>query len=166
MSNRILAHLTPAALNYLTSRSHSPPLSSNHSSVSSSLCSQEEKWGNGENGKFRWVWPYDLCPIVSTYAPDSILLCILINDAICPIVKRDSRDFRLTLDRLLSRGCVRWLGPWVADLTILSMISSAVSSVQFTGSSVAEHHGGTRPETIRSKWMNIPEILYGRLKNK
>lgn len=63
----------------------------------------------------------------------------------------DSHDFRLTRDRLLSRGCVRWLGPWVADLTILSMISSAVSSVQFTGSSLAEHHGATRPETERSE---------------
>lgn len=60
----------------------------------------------------------------------------------CP----DSRDFRLTRDRLLSRGCVRWPGPWVADRTIRSMISSAVSSVPFNRSSLAAHHGATRPE--------------------
>lgn len=60
------------------------------------------------------------------------------------------RDLRLTRDRLLSRGCVRWLGPWVADLTILSMISSAVSSAPFTRSSPAGHQGATRTKPTKS----------------
>lgn len=61
-----------------------------------------------------------------------------------------SRDFRLTRERLLSRGCVRWLGPWVAERTIRSMISSAVSSVPFTRSSAAAHQGATRPDEAAS----------------
>lgn len=79
-------------------------------------------------------------------AAEGFSLRAIFNPTISPTV--DSHDFRLALERLLSRGWVLWLGPWVADLTILSMISSAVSSVQFTGSSLAEHHGGTRPKTI------------------
>lgn len=64
-------------------------------------------------------------------------------------VKRpsDSRDLRLALDLFLSRGSVRVLGPWVADLTMRSMISSAASvSVQLGGSSITdEPQGPTRP---------------------
>lgn len=132
---RPYVHLTPASLNRWTSREHLPPLLSNHSSVFSSLCRQDEK-----------------CIItVFAHAVDCMSLCMIINNANWPRV--DSHDFRLARDRLLSRGCVRWLGPWVADLTILSMISSAVSSVQFTASSLAEHHGGTHPKEVRSEWI-------------
>lgn len=44
-------------------------------------------------------------------------------------------DLRLALDLLLSRGWVLVPGPWVADLTIRSMISSAASSPQVWASS-------------------------------
>lgn len=114
MSKGILAQLKPAALNYLTSRSHSPPLSSNHSSVSSSLCSQEEKWGSGENGKFWWIWAYDLCLIVFTYAHDSILLCIIINYAICPIVKKTHMIFGwLGIASFLEDASAGWAPEWL-----------------------------------------------------
>lgn len=71
----------------------------------------------------------------------------LASSVVKPLFNVLLNDLRLARERLLSRGCVRGPGPWVADRTILSMISSAVSSVQFTGSSLAVHHGGTRPRT-------------------
>lgn len=76
--------------------------------------------------------------------------CMVVFDQVWAHTQ-DAHDFLLSRDRLLSRGSVLGLGPWVADRTILSIISSAVSSVQFKGSSLAEHHGATRPETNTAK---------------
>lgn len=60
------------------------------------------------------------------------------------------RDFRLARERFLSRGTTRWLGTWVADLTMRSMISSAASSVTLGESSVPIVHELVDPE----EWNN------------
>lgn len=57
----------------------------------------------------------------------------------------DLQDLRLALERFLSRGCERWLGPWVADFTIRSMISSAVSFPQLEASSLAADKSAVWP---------------------
>lgn len=58
-------------------------------------------------------------------------------------------DLRLALDLLLSRGWALVPGPWVADLTIRSMISSAASSPPIWVSSAGGVHAGMlRPEYV------------------
>lgn len=64
-----------------------------------------------------------------------------------------SQDLRLALERFLSRGTTRWLGTWVADLTIRSMISSAASSVTLGDSSVPMFHELVDPERLDSQRM-------------
>lgn len=58
-------------------------------------------------------------------------------------------DLRLALDLLLSRGWALVPGPWVADLTMRSMISSAASSPPIWVSSTGGVHACiVRPEQI------------------
>lgn len=62
------------------------------------------------------------------------------------LINMHSQDLRLALERFLSRGTTRWLGTWVADLTMRSMISSAASSVTLGDSSVPIFHEPVDPE--------------------
>lgn len=61
-------------------------------------------------------------------------------------------DLRFALDLLLSLGWALVPGPWVADLTMRSMISSAASSPQSWASSTGGVHACMlRPEQIRAE---------------
>lgn len=65
--------------------------------------------------------------------------------------QRHLRDLRLARERFLSRGTTRWLGTWVADLTMRSMISSAASSVTLGESSVPIVHELVDPEALNNQ---------------
>lgn len=116
-----VVHLTPASLNHWTSQERWPPPSSNRSSVSFSLCSQEEKklWGVRVRKWNIILGALDKCIIMfTTFLVYGILACIIMNYATTPssalsahTVHINSHDLRLARDLFLSRGCVRWLGP-------------------------------------------------------
>ena len=63
-------------------------------------------------------------------------------------------DLRLALDLLLSLGWALVPGPWVADLTMRSMISSAASSPAIWVSST----GGVHACIVRPEWIKWQQI--------